>query len=315
MKFTAPVKYVLLTLLALLVLPVLRAEAFRGYVQTTGDVSVDWGNGKIAVSRELEIDQDRFDAAHQTARMLRKAAVEGRKLMLDSIYGIRIDSNITVGAFLNDNDAVDARLRRLIQNSRLERPEFMDGKGTLVVTEELRNELAELVLPTTIQFQSGIPPKLDLGVDSLADMGADMTMVEPTGMMAGSGTYTGLVIDASHLMETSPALTPVIYGRNGVAVYGAYLVGRSEAVRNGVVAYSTSSDPVILRSRVGDRPLVVHALALVGTGKTDLIISGTDAELARILLKDPLVLEQCRVVVVLPQDVEPGESVEEEILQ
>lgn len=294
MKITPYARLIILVLTVVLLYAV-PAVAFKGYVQQAGDVSIDWGSGNISVSKELTVDPERFDATHQIALELRRAAVNARKQMLEVVYDLRIDGATTVAAYLAENDAADAQVRRLIQNSKLERPEFLDGQGTLVVSESLRGQLAELILPTTIQFQSGIPPKLSLGLDSLAAMNT----VEPTSMMAGSGTYTGLVVDASSLAGIQPALAPVVYGRDGEAVYGPFRISRSSAAERGVVAYSMSADPVLVRERAGDRPLVVQALAAAGSGKTDLIISGTDAALVRILLKDPAVLEQCKVVIAL----------------
>ncbi len=309
MKIIPAIRYLLMTALTVTVLSATSAQAFRGYVQQAGDVSVSWGNGEIAVVKDMEVDPDNFDATHQTALAVRKAAVTSRRQMLDAIYGIRIDSTSTVGVFLSEDDQADARVRRLIQNSKLELPEFLDGKGQLVVSESLRGELAKLVFPSTIPFQSGIPPKLELGLDNLAAMNA----MEPTGMVAGAEMYTGLVVDATTLFDVQPALAPVIYGRDGKGVYGAFRVGRTNAVKYGVAAYSTTADPIQLRSRVGDHPLVVSALAVVGVGKTDLIISGADAELARMLLKDPAVAAQCRVVIALGKSVEPDEDLQEEI--
>ncbi|WP_147821590.1 hypothetical protein [Salidesulfovibrio onnuriiensis] len=310
MKYISRIRYTLIVMLVLVALSAAQALAFRGYVQERGDVILFWGNGDISVSKALEVDPEGFDATHQTSLAVRKAAVEARRKMLEAVYAIRIDAASTVGAYLAEDDEADAQVRRLIQNSRLELPEFAEGKGTLAVQASLRGELASLILPPTIPFQSGIPPRLSLGLDTLAAMNT----VEPTSMMAGSGTYTGLVVDATLLSGAEPALAPVVYGRDGVGVYGAFSVSRESAVRNGVVSYSTTADPVQLRSRVGNRPLVVTALAVVGSGKTDFIISGADAELARILLKDSVVTDQCRVVIALGKKTEdPEEDITEEI--
>lgn len=310
MRYHFHIRYIVIAMLALVALGPAPAQAFRGYVQERGDVVLTWGNGEIVVTKGLEIDADGFDATHQTSLAVRKAAVEARRKMLEAIQAVRIDAACTVGVYLDEEDKADVQVRRLIQNSRLELPEFTEGKGNLVVHESLRGELASLVLPPTIPFQSGIPPKLSLGLDTLAAMNT----VEPTSMMAGVGTYTGLVVDATLLSGAQPALAPVIFGRDGVGVYGAFSVSRESAVKHGLVSYSTTADPVQLRSRVGDRPLVVNALAVVGSGKTDFIISGADAELARILLKDAVVTGQCRVVIALGKKPEASEQdVTEEI--
>jgi hypothetical protein len=269
--------------------------AFRGYVQKIDQAVISWGDGQISAQRDVQVDPDSFDAAYRSARALRDAAVRARRNLLDAILSVRIDSSTTVAAFLHDNDAADARVRHFVQNSRLTRPDFVDGKGVVTVSAALRGKLAEAILPTTIPFESGIAPRLSLGVDSLGAMNS----AEPTDVLAAAGTYTGLVVDASALVGAVPALSPVVYGRDGEAVYGAFIVSRASAVEHGIVAYSTSADRVVLRERVGKRPLVVQALGVSGNGKSDFIISGSDAFLVRTLMKDEFVRKRCAVVVVL----------------
>lgn len=285
----------ILLVIALMVISSIPAFAFRGYVAEKPGGAIAWGNGEMSCSRTISVDQSRFDAAHQTALAIRKAAVDARRQLLDMVQDVRIDSSTTVGLYLNENEDAATAVRRLVHNSKLDRPELIDGDGELVASISMRGELADLVLPATIPFESGIAPRLELGVDSLGAMNT----VEPTDELAGAATYTGLVVDASAYSRLVPALCPVIYGRNGQGVYGAFRVSRTSAIRNGVASYSWSADRIVLRDRVGDRPLVVQALGVVGSGRTDVIISGADARLVEQLMRDQAVREECRVVIVM----------------
>lgn len=285
----------LLSLAILLTFPGL-ALSFQGHVQTFSDnATVYWGNGEITVSRELA----QIDGEPVNPLAVRKAVTSARKQLLDIILSTRINSKQTVSAYLSQNAALAARVRGMVQNSPLERPAVFDEVGYIKVFESFRGKLAELVFPTTIQFQSGIPPRLATSMEE--QFGYDANGLEEAG--GGAISYTGVIIDARNLKVT-PALAPVIYGQNGVGAYGAFLVSRPNAVNKGVVAYSTTADPQKLRSRVGSNPLIVRALNAYGSWRTDLIISTPMAQLVRATMRVPSAAGGCRVVIVLADEVE-----------
>jgi hypothetical protein len=288
-----PLRIVFFILVSLLVFPA-PARSFQGFVQPFGEnASIAWGNGEIVVVRMLEKAED-GESEKVAPLAVRKAAMQARKQMLDMILSIRIDSKRTVSAFLSGDDELAVRVRGSIQNSPFKRPSVFDESGGVRVSEILRGKLAELVLPTTIQFQSGIQPRLSTSMEqSLAFSDA-----VPEVVGSGADAYTGLIIDARGLKVT-PALAPVVYGQDGLGAYGAFLISRKNAIDNGVVAYATSSDPVVLRERVGSRPLMVKALTTYGSWRTDLIISSPMARLVRAVMRPGDIVDKCRVVIVV----------------
>jgi len=293
--------------MSLLIFPA-TALSFQGYVQPFGrDAFIAWGNGEISVARMLEMAEDDSNEK-MTPLAVRKATTQARKQMLDMVMSVRIDSKRTVNAFLSGDDELAARVRGLIQNSPFKRPSMFDEGGEIRVSEALRGKLAELILPTTIQFQSGIPPKLSTSMEQ------SLSFSDKAPEAAGSGAsgYTGLIIDARGLRVT-PALAPVVYGQDGLGTYGAFLVSRASAINYGVVAYANTSDPAALRERVGSRPLVVRALNAYGSWRTDLIISSPMSKLVRAVMRPGDAVDKCRVVIVVdaPEpfvDIEAGTS-------
>jgi len=273
------------------------AAAFRGHVQTFSDnATLFWGDGEINVFRPLEASSD---GSAPSPLAVRKAVISARKQLLDIILSTRIDSRGTVSAYLSEDADLAARVRGMVQNSPLERPAIFDQSGDIRVFETFRGKLAELVLPTTIQFQSGIPPKLSTSLEQQFDY--QQASPEVTG--GGSISYTGVIIDARGLQVT-PCLSPVIFGQDGVGAYGAFLVSRENAIKNGVVAYATTPDPAQLRNRVGSNPLIIRALNAYGSWRTDLIISTPMAKLVRATMSSPSIAGNSRVVIVL-SDEEP----------
>ena len=288
--------------LALFVFPV-TGNAFQGYVQPFENGGyISWGNGDVSVMRSLQIAES---GQRVGTIAVRKAASQARKQLLDIIMGVRIDARQTIGAYLAGDDVIAARVRGMIQNSSFDRPALFEDGGEVRVFEALRGKLAELVLPTTIPFQSGIPPKLSTSMEQSFSYGEED--VEAVG---GSGYgYTGLIIDARGLKVT-PALAPVIYGQDGVGVYGPFVVGRANAITHGVVAYANTVAPAALRERVGDKPLTVKAMRAYGSWRTDLIVSSSMAGLMRAVLRPGDIVDECRVIIVVDPPVNQEENIE-----
>jgi len=277
------------------------ALSFQGYVQSfDNNATMSWGSGEVVVTRGLASPDG--DASAVSPLAVRKAATSARKQLLDIIMSIRIDAKRTVSAFLSDDSELAARVRGVIQNSPMERPAVFEEGGEVRVSEQFRGKLAELVLPTTIPFQSGIPPKLSTSMEQSLSFNGGV----PEEVGAGTSGYTGVIIDARGFKVT-PALTPVIYGQDGLGAYGAFVVSRDNAINKGVAAYSTTPEQDKLRERVGSRPLVVRALSAYGSWRTDLIVTTPMAQLVRAVMRTPEAADNCRLVIVIsPPIVEKG---------
>lgn len=270
-----------------------RSFAFEGLVQPVGDGgTIAWGSGEVEVVRALEHGEDGGEPSPLSVRM---AVSQARKQLLDIILAVRIDARGTVSAYLAEDEDAAARVRGLVQNSPLKRPAVFENGGEVRVTERLRGALAELVLPTSIQFQSGIPPRMPTSMEGNLAFEGDGPPEE-----AGIGTrgYTGVIVDARGL-RAIPAMAPVIYGQDGVAAYGPFLVSRANAIARGVAAYASTDDRAALRERVGDNPLVVRALSTFGSWRTDLVVSSPMARLIRAMMRVGDAVDQCRVVIVI----------------
>ncbi len=287
------IRKILLSLVVLVVFPVC-TQAFQGYVQSVGENgTIAWGSGEMVVVRILQKTEG-GSSSSLTPLVVRKAASSARKQLLDMVLGVRIDAKSTVSAYLSEDAQLAGRVRGVVQNSPLVRPALFGDDGEVRVSEALRGKLVELILPTTIQFQSGIPPKLSTSMEQSLAFGGQA----PEHVGSSAAGYTGVIFDARGLKVT-PALTPVIYGQDGMGAYGAFLVSRTNAIEKGVVAYATTADPAVLKERVGSRPLVVKALSAYGSWRTDLIITSPMARLVRAVMGSGEAVDNCRVVIVL----------------
>lgn len=279
------------------------AFAFQGYVESQSGASLQWGNGDATARVAVEPLSDVIDPIQSRSMAIRAAAITARRQLLEAIERIRIDADQTVGFHLAEDMDAAEKVRMLLQNSKLTLPApneaDSESQGEVAVSVSLRGAMADAMLPETIQFLSGIPPRLESSSTAKTDSMEPL----PIGIGAGGG-YTGVVIDARNINLT-PALCPVVYDSNGVGVYGTFMVSRSVAVNSGVAAYSTTDEWVVLRNRVGESPLVINAVSKATD--TDPVISARDAMLARAVLGRKNIGNKARVVIVL--DSKPFEDV------
>lgn len=286
------------------------AHAFRGFVSTDGDAAIHWGNGDVVATVPVQPVGDVLDPVQARSLAVRSAVVSARRQLLEAVEDIRIDSGQTVGYYMAEDFDVAENVRMLLQNSKLTLPlanseDAPNELGSVTAAISLRGKLAEEVLPTTTQFLSGIPPKLNPTAQGGED---EQQSLMGLGVTPSSG-YTGVVVDARGL-DIAPALCPVVFDAQGVGVYGAFMVSRTQAVSDGVAAYSTTDEWVVVRSRVGESPLVVKAISKARS--TDPVISMQDATLARAVLSKPGIGEEGRVVIVLDEAsrIEPSSDME-----
>ncbi len=93
--------------------------------------------------------------------------------------------------------------------------------------------------------------------------------------------YTGLIIDCRGL-GLERCMAPKIRRTNGAELWGTLQVDPDFVVKHGIVAYLSESqfsalkDPAIVE-RIGTNPMVVRAVGVAGTSKTDPVVSEEDA--------------------------------------
>jgi hypothetical protein len=111
------------------------------------------------------------------------------------------------------------------------------------------------------------------------------------------GKATGIVIDGRGL-GLRPALLPRIIDQQGQEIYVGQVVTRTNAVEQGVAGYAKDVAAAANNFRVTDNPAVIRGLRASGATKTDIVLSGTDAQTLRDLSRGGDFLQYCRVIIV-----------------
>ncbi len=117
------------------------------------------------------------------------------------------------------------------------------------------------------------------------------------------GAFTGLVVDA-RAVEAAPALVAEVIDENGRQVYGPAFVSRDFAVQYGAAIYAPCINASV-KTRVGQKPLIIRALKAMGPQRSTLVISSGDASRLRSASSHLSFLRQARVVILLSEKQSP----------
>lgn len=306
-------KYIICLLCLLLAAPAWAQEQgvlpspSDGYVQVTGAGTIDWGTGLVRVVRLVDAPQTTaLNPARTEALAVRDAAVAARKDILQIVESLPLEAGRTVGWYLSRDIAKGEEARRMLQNSRLTRMRVEQGLE-VTVSVSLRGGLGNAVIPESVSFLSGTPPRLSNASDldpaeALQRDAARFIPEAPEALPQEAGMHhSGIIIDATGL-SPKPGLLVRVYGQDGMGVYGTFNVSRAGAIRYGMAAYVTDMTGATAVARAGSRPLVVRAVGLT-LDRVGIIVSARDAARIRAALTDRMLAEECRVVIVRNSDV------------
>ena len=109
-------------------------------------------------------------------------------------------------------------------------------------------------------------------------------------------SYTGLVIDCRD-MDLNPVMSPVIRNDGGQAIYGHKNLDIDKVIELGMASYADDTNDEISRSRAGDNPLVVKAVALQGFNANP-VVSVDDSDRILIANQNDQFLDNLAVVFV-----------------
>lgn len=278
-------------------------------------VEIDWTLGVIR-ARGAGTATSGLTLAQARLRAIGAARADAQRLLATAIGDVRITSDTIVSDYVLASDTVRTQIDTVLRG--IVYPE--DG----IVVEQLPDgsfvvhAVAEVPLYGTNSLGSAVYQGVRASFDS---EGSQASYQEPTSnapytppvmpqepapaperpdTVVPSGAYTGLIIDAS-AFAVNPTMAPRVFSESGEVVYGVLSTTTEYANDVGVVGYYRSLGAALVDGRVGDNPLVVSAIDVVGKNifREHPIISDGDA--ASVSLADEAVgfLEQARVAFIV----------------
>ncbi|MDA8098869.1 MAG: LPP20 family lipoprotein [Nitrospiraceae bacterium] len=247
-------------------------------VETTAGSSgkVDWTTGVITSVGIGAPPANPANPAQARAMAERAAQVVAYRNLLESVKGVRVDSQTTVENFMVTSDVIRTQVSGFVQGATIMDKKYMsDGSVEVTVGMKLTGALADQLLPKG----PATPPAVSVPG-------------------TGGQVYTGLIVDARGL-GVRPAMAPKVTNEDGKEVYGSAWINRDWAVREGMVGYLKDLPQAQQNPRVTDKPLVVKAVKATGDARVDVVISNADAAMLQGASQNMSFLEKCRVIILV----------------
>ena len=244
-------------------------------VETMGTGEVNWSSNIIRAVGSGAPSPDASNVAVARLGAERAAKLEAMRNLLETVKGVRIDSQTTVVNFTTQSDVINSRIEGFVKGARVVKTKYLSDGGVEVVIEvPITGGFADTVYGNIPNLGSVAVPK------------------------SGSPVFTGLIIDARGT-GARPAMSPKIVDEDGKEVYGSAFVSKEFAIKQGIVGYAKDVNAAKQNERVAANPIVVKGLKTVGSGGSDIVISNADAAALRDASKNLSFLEQTRVLVVV----------------
>ena len=237
---------------------------------------IDWERGLIrATGTSAAIpnpDSTSDNIAVKRLAVLRAAKIDAMRNILEVIKTIRVDSTTKVESYMISSDFIRNKLHETIRKAQVIDKKYISDDGLKLTIE----------LPILGSFiETMIPDTGGLSVKTI-----------------GTEQESGIIIDATGL-GAKPALSPRILDESGRELYGASYIKRDYFLSKGLVAYRTQLDDARNSARVAGNPMIIRAIRSTGSGRSDLIISRTDAKRLKTGSSNHSWLEKGNVIIVL----------------
>ncbi len=265
--------FIYLLVLAFSLFP-LSINAQQQMVQKIGHGEVNWSEQVVRAAGSGAPNPDAPNIAAARLGAERAAKTDALRNILETVKGVRIDSQTVVENAMTQNDQIRTQVQGLIRGAKVIKTRyFSDGAIEVTVEIPLAGILTQTLLTSAALGTQPVPK-------------------------TGEAVYTGVIFDGRGL-NVQPALAPKVVDEEGREVYGSSFVSKEWAMKNGIVGYSKSFAGALKNSRVAPNPLVIKAIKVTGPGNTDLVIKNVDAQSLRDMSKNLIFLEQGRVLIVV----------------
>jgi len=211
----------------------------------------------------------------------RGATMDAQRNLLETVLGVQVTANSVMRNFVVESDEVRTQVNGKIRGARLVSEQVDTAGGVYeVVMRVSMQDVAEI----THQFEGPLvkehPDWSPTATPKPQTAEPQVRAKMPVYQSAAVGPYTGLIIDCRGL-DLRPAMSPKIRTEHGSAIWGTVDASREYVLEHGIVGYLRDvqdiSHPAIV-ARCGARPLVVRAISVAGTARTDPVLSAADAD-------------------------------------
>ncbi len=284
-------------------------------VDRTGSGVINWTTNEVYATGIGAPPLHPVNAAQARAMAERAAFVVALRNLLETVKGVRVDSESVVENFMVKSDVIRTKVDGIVKGARTVKTQYLsDGSVEVLVALSMKGEFLNAIVPETFGKTAGqftpvkpVPTVPAPKAEPVKPVPRTEKKPEPTQpapeipssstVAFKGGVATGMVIDGRGL-GLRPALLPRIVDQQGQELYVGQVVPRTNAVEQGVAGYARDVQAAANNFRVTDNPAVIKAVSASGNARTDIVINQADAQAFRDLGNKGDFLKYCRVIIV-----------------
>lgn len=287
-------------------------------IEQEGDCSINWTRNYLECTAISASAQNEY-SAKLSAELL------SRSKLLEYSSKIQINSERTLGSFMNSSHVVSQKISGTITGSRIIKSEYNPNNGTAAATTRVLLgsdilssilEAGEILLAqknlrkpytffaTTLTASSAF---YDYEIETLIKLYNNFKEKSfPEEVMAYLNSIiknkdsqnTGIIIDASHISNFQPVVMPNIRDSDGKIIYAQNIVSKKTLTeKNGIISYVFTVEDGIKHPRVFENPIVIKAVDVFNNRNGDLVVTSESANLLKNFYS--IFLEKCNIVIAL----------------
>ena len=228
----------------------------------TGEI--DWSGNTVRATGTGVVDPDNPNLAQARLMAERAAVVVAQRNLLETVQGVRVDSETRVENFMTDYDVIYTRVEGVVKNARQLGPSVYDEEAGTV----------EVELEMEIHSPQGLSGALNAALGNPYESAAPMS--EQTRNFLQQ--YSAIVFDGSEAGLT-PSMYPKIYDADGnllldTASYAHYLGSAGETA----MQFISDVDQILSQPIFADSPLVVNVRQVTGQFGSDIVLGQQESD-------------------------------------
>lgn len=260
------------------------------WVDKVGRGNINWSAGYVEAIGFGSLPDYVIKKINARPVVLREAKADALRNLMDIIKSVQFDSATAIKDFTLGGDIVDRQICGLVKDAEVADYQYMpDGRAEVKMRISLYGNLTRIVMPLAMAKSSSVPTPTE---------SVTVPAVKASESPSAPLVYTGMVVDARGI-QARPAISPRIFNEDGKEFYGLANIDREYAEKKGICEYVRDPTAAKINQRVGANPIKVKAVRTSGPGKSDIIISNSDAQKVRTSAETAIIFKQCKVVIVL----------------
>lgn len=232
--------------------------------ETVASGEIDWSGNTVRATGTGVLDPDNPNIAQARLMAERAAVVVAQRNLLETVQGVRVDSETRVENFMTDYDVIYTRVEGVVRNSRQLGPARYDSLAGIVEVE--------------LEMEIHSPQGLSGALSSV--LGGSEISVAPMSPQTREflEQYSALVFDGTEA-GLQPSMYPKIYDANGNLLldtknYESYLGSAGQTA----MQFISDLDQILAQPVFSQSPLVVNVRQVTGQFGSDIVLGQEESD-------------------------------------